>query len=102
MHTSFPFGIQVRGSYHGPMDRDKVDEAVLALLYLGTHERYREIPGARAWKSLDWDAMERLHGKGLISEPATKARSVMLTEAGLREAEAAFRRLFNSEDEAAG
>ena len=31
------FGIPVRGSYHVPMDRDKVDEAVLALLYLGIH-----------------------------------------------------------------
>ena len=93
------FGIPVRGSYHVPMDRDKVDEAVLALLYLGIHERYRGIPGARAWKSLDWDAMERLHGKGLISEPATKARSVMLTEAGLREAETACRQLFDAEDD---
>ena len=48
---------------------------------------------------LDWDAMERLHGKGLISEPATKAKSVMLTEAGLLEAEATCRRLFDAEDD---
>ena len=83
------------------MDRDRIDEAVLALLYPGIHEHYRAIPGARAWKSLDWDAMERLPVKGLISDPATKARSVMLTEAGLREAEAAFRRLFDAEADAA-
>lgn len=47
------------------------------------------------------DSMERLHVKGLISDPATKARSVRLTEAGLHEAEAAFRRLFDVEGEAA-
>lgn len=82
------------------MDRDRIDEAVLALLYLGIHKHYRAIPGARAWQSLDWDAMERLHVKGLISDPATKARSVMLTEAGPCEAEAAFRRLFDADGEA--
>ncbi len=46
--------------------------------------------------------MERLHRKGLVSGLVTKARSVLLTDAGLREAEAAFRRLFDAEDEAAG
>ena len=80
------------------MDLDRIDEAVLALLYLGIHQRHRTIPGARTWKSQDWDAMDRLHVKGLISDPATKAKSVMLTEDGLRESEAAFRRLFDSQD----
>ncbi len=80
------------------MDQHKIDEAVLALLYLGIHQRHRTIPGARTWKSFDWDAMDRLHDKGLISDPATKAKSVMLTEHGLRESEAAFRRLFDPED----
>ena len=79
------------------MDLDRIDEAVLALLYLGIHQRHRTIPGARTWKSHDWDAMDRLHVKGLISDPATKAKSVMLTEDGLRESEAAFRRLFDPE-----
>ena len=83
------------------MDRDKVDEVVLALLYLGIHDRHRMIGGARAWKALDWDAMDRLHQKGLISDPVTETRSVLLTEAGRREAEAAFRRLFGPEDEVA-
>ena len=87
-----------RDSYHGPMDLDSIDEAVLALLYLGIHQRHRAIPGARTWKSHDWDALDRLHVRGLISDPATKAKSVLLTEDGLREAEAAFRRLFESED----
>ena len=44
--------------------------------------------------------MGLLHDKGLISDPASKAKSVVLTEAGLREADAAFRRLFGIDDQA--
>src|SRR5215203_5128173 len=70
------------------IDTDRIDEAVLALLYLGLHDRYR------AWKGFDWDAMDRLHEKGFISNPAGKAKSVVFTEEGLREAERLFRELF--------
>ena len=80
------------------MDQDRIDEVVLALLYLGIPRRHRAIAGARTWKSFDWNAMDRLREKGLISDPLTKAKSVMLTETGLNEAEAAFRRLFGSQD----
>ena len=69
-------------------DNDRIDEAVLALLYLTLHD------GARAWKSFDWDAMNRLHEKGYISDPIGKAKSVVLTEEGLRESERLFGRLF--------
>ena len=55
---------------------EKIDDAVLALLYLTLHD------GARAWKSHDWDAMNRLHEKGFIADPVGKAKSVMLTEQG--------------------
>ena len=71
---------------------DRIDEAVLALLHLGIHERYPD--GARTWKSFDWDAMDRLYRKDLITNPASKARSVVLTESGVQKAEAAYRRLF--------
>jgi Domain of unknown function (DUF6429) len=60
---------------------DKVDEAVLALLYLTLHD------GARAWKSFDWEAMNRLHEKGYIPDPVGKAKSVVLTEEGLKTSE---------------
>ena len=80
------------------MREARIDEAVLALLYQGTHERRRTGGGARTWKSFDWAAMDRLHRKGLISRPASKARSVVFTEAGLREAETAIHRLFESDD----
>ena len=67
---------------------DRIDEAVLALLYLNIFERPR-FGGARAWKSFNWDAMDRLHDSDLISDPARKAKSVYLTDEGLARAEAA-------------
>ncbi len=87
--------------YRSGMDDERVngriDEAVLALLYLGIFESGPE-GGARAWKSFDFDAMERLHKKGLISDPKGKAKSVVVTGTGLREAEAAFLRLFEADE----
>jgi hypothetical protein len=70
------------------LDTDRIDEAVLALLYLGLHDDHR------AWKSFDWDALDRLHDKGLISNPASKAKSVVFSEDGLRRAEALFDSMF--------
>lgn len=70
------------------IDTDRIDQAVLALLYLGLHDRWR------AWKSFDWDAMDRLYQKELISDPVGKAKSVVFTEEGLREAERLFWELF--------
>jgi hypothetical protein len=48
------------------IDRDHIDDAVLALLFLERHD------GMRTWKSFDWAAMERLHTKGLISDSVAK------------------------------
>jgi hypothetical protein len=70
------------------IDRDHIDDAVLGLLFLGRHD------GMRTWKSFDWAAMERLHTKGLISDPVGKAKSVVFAEDGLRQSEALFRKLF--------
>ncbi|MFO1058341.1 MAG: DUF6429 family protein [Dongiaceae bacterium] len=70
------------------LDLQRIDDAVLALLLLGRHD------GDRVWKSFDWDAMDRLHAKGLISRPAGRAKSVALTEEGAREAERLLRLLF--------
>ena len=63
------------------IDRDHIDEAILALLFLGRHD------GMRTWKSFDWAAMERLHAVG-------KAKSVVFTDEGMRQSEALFRKLF--------
>ena len=70
------------------IDTDKIDEAVLALLHLTLHD------GARAWKGYDWDALDRLHRKGMIDNPVSKAKSVVLTDQGLAESERLFRKLF--------
>ncbi len=73
-------------------DKDKVDEAVLALLYLTLHDV--DEFGGRAWKGHDWDALDRLHEKELIGDPRSKAKSVVLDAAGIKAAEKAFCRLF--------
>lgn len=65
------------------IDQEKFDEIVLALLF---HNSWREDIGKnnvyRAWKSLDWDALDRLHEKQLIGSPEGKAKSIVLTEEG--------------------
>ena len=45
----------------------------------------------------DWDAMERLHRKGLVADPAGIASSAGLVEAALREAAATQARLFDAD-----
>jgi hypothetical protein len=70
------------------IDTDKIDDAVLGLLWPTLHEQ------RRAWKGFDWETLDRLHQKGLIANPANKAKSVVLSDEGLRRAEEAFCALF--------
>jgi uncharacterized protein DUF6429 len=70
------------------LDTDKIDEAVLALLYLGLHQ------GARAWKGFDWDAMDRLYERDMICDPRNKAKSVIFTDKGLEESKRLLVKLF--------
>ena len=70
------------------IDEDKVDRAVLALLWLTLHDR------TRAWKGHDSDAMDRLFKQGFIDDPVGKVKSVVLTEEGLRESERLFNEMF--------
>ncbi len=72
------------------LDTHKIDDAVLALLYLGLHD------GVRAWKGFDWAAMDRLHEKGYISDPRGKAKSVVFSEEGLQESQRLLTELFGS------
>jgi hypothetical protein len=71
------------------LDTDKIDQAVLALLSLGRHEGYR------VWKCFDWAVMNRLHEHGYITDPVSKAHSVLLTEEGARESERLLEALFS-------
>ena len=76
-------------------DKDKVDEMVLALLYLtSSQDQY----ATRAWKGLDLDAMDRLYKKGYISEPKGKALSVVLTEAGAKLSKELFFKHFGAKE----
>lgn len=69
----------------------EIDEAVLALLHLNSFDERGQ---TRAWKTFDWDALDRLHEKDLIGDPKSKAKSVSFTEEGRRAAEEVFRRRF--------
>jgi hypothetical protein len=77
------------------LDTEKIDDAVLALLFLGLHD------GSRAWKGFDWDSMNRLHEKVYISDPHGKAKSIVFTQEGLRQAERLLEQLFSEQDTAA-
>jgi hypothetical protein len=48
------------------INQEKIDEMVLALMYLGMHDN------GRAWKSFDWESLNRLHEKNLIFNPVNK------------------------------
>jgi len=52
--------------------QDKVDETVLALLYLALHDYNR------AWKGFNWDILERIYEKGSIEDPKNKNKSMTL------------------------
>ena len=73
------------------INEEKVDEAVLALLYLTT---FKDKPRWRAWKGHSWDVLDRLHQKGYISDPATKAKSVLLSEEGAQLSRDLFEKYF--------
>jgi hypothetical protein len=72
------------------LDAEKIDRAVLALLHLGLHD------DIRAWKGFDWNALNRLHEKGYISDPVGKAKSVVFSEEGLRESKRLLEELFGA------
>jgi hypothetical protein len=80
------------GEVHVELDKEKIDRAVLALLYLGVHD------GDRAWKGFDWSAMNRLHEKGYMTDPVGKAKSVAFTDEGLIEARKLMAELFGKQD----
>ena len=57
-------------------NRDKVDEMVLALLWL---TMFKDGPGYRAWKGHDFEVMDRRYGKGFILDPKGSNRSKLLS-----------------------
>jgi len=80
------------------IDLDRIDEAVLALMFLTLHKDRKWEPW-RTWKSFDWDAMGRLHEKDLIFDPVGKTKSVVLTDEGYQRCEEAYYRLFTKQSD---
>jgi hypothetical protein len=72
------------------LDTKRIDDATLALLYLGLHD------GTRAWKGFDWRAMDRLHQEGDITDPRGRAKSVVFSVEGLERAERLLAELFGA------
>jgi len=72
-------------------NKDKIDEMVLALLYLTT---FGEEGLKRSWKGYSWDVMDRLHEKGYISDPKNNNKSVIMTEEGAQLSEELFKKHF--------
>jgi uncharacterized protein DUF6429 len=76
-------------------DKEKVDEMVLALLYLtSSHDKF----GTRAWRGLDLGVIDRLVQKGYVEEPKRNSPSLELTEAGAKLSEDLFLRFFGAKD----
>ena len=69
-------------------DENKVDDVVLALMYLTLHDEMR------AWKGFDFESLGRLHEKGFIRDPKNKTKSVVLTDEGLAKSKALFEQYF--------
>jgi Domain of unknown function (DUF6429) len=71
----------------------KLEQVVLALFQMNLSDD----SGRRAWKSLPWSVMDSLHQKGYISDPATKNKSVWLSEEGAKLSKELFEKLFAPE-----
>jgi len=70
------------------LDEDLLAEAALALMSLTQHD------GDRVWKQYPWHITDRLHEKGYISDPKSKAKSVQLTGEGEAHAKRILREQF--------
>lgn len=69
-------------------DQARIEDAVLALLAVFSFD------DGRAWKGFDFDVMDSLHARGLISDPKGKSKSVFLSPEGLERGRKEAERLF--------
>jgi len=76
-------------------DQEKVDEMVLALLYLTTSSDQQ---GAKAWKGLDYGTLDRLQKKSFITNLKMKDVSVYLTKEGEKLSKELFFKHFGARD----
>ena len=69
-------------------DDNRIDEAVLALLATYCYDN------GQVWKGFDFDVMDRLYQRGLISQPHNKNKSVWMTPEGRELGQQIAARLF--------
>jgi Domain of unknown function (DUF6429) len=84
------------GKDRSAIDWDKVDEFTLALMNL---TRFEEHGAIRSWKGHSWDVLNRLHERGWISSPVSKAKSVIMTDEGASRSRELFERHFGGAGE---
>ena len=78
-----------------PYDKQRVEDAVLALLQLTASDG---LDGTMvAWKGYPWEVTDALHEKGLISDPRSKRKSIVVTAEGARRSRRLFAELFGSD-----
>ncbi len=70
------------------LDTNRIDDAVLALLYLTLHDEHR------ASKGFDRESLGRLHARGMIDNPAGEAKSLEFTPDGLERSKELFEAMF--------
>jgi len=73
------------------ISEEKVEEAVLALLYACSSEEHGV---RRSWKTYDWAVTQRLFEQGFIDDPRGNRKSVLLTPEGEKRGKALAERLF--------
>ena len=76
-------------------DREKVDEVVLALLFL-TSSPIED--GARAWKGLPLEVLNNLVQKGYVNEINSKTPILSLSAEGARLSKDLFYKYFDAKD----
>ncbi|KTC13351.1 transposase [Pseudomonas marginalis ICMP 9505] len=65
-----------------------IEDAVLALLVTFSFDH------GHAWKGFDFEAMNRLHEQGFISNPVNRNKSIWLSEEGIERGRQIADRLF--------
>jgi hypothetical protein len=76
-------------------DNDKVEDMVLALLYLTSS---RDQFATRAWKGIPTQILEKLFRKGYISDPNDKSPSLILSEEAAARSKELFFKYFDAKE----
>lgn len=72
-------------------DKDKVDDMVLALLFLtSSTDQF----STKAWKGLHWETLDRLYQKGWITDPNAKLPTVVLSPEAAQRSKELFTKYF--------